>query len=94
MQNIILVILLPNVGCKNHYNDMITWTESIPQNSSIAWVKEHQPDYLEIDWDNPDVLDSFQLYTIRKINWTYDPLHMLNRLAFVENRYHGRWAHK
>ena len=57
-------------------------------------VKKLQPDYLEIDWNNPEKFDDETRYIITKIKNNYDPLHMENYLSFIHNKYEGRFAHK
>ncbi len=88
----ILLIFLSS--CKNYYNEMIDWTSSIPKGTSIDSIKKVQPDFIEIDWNNPAVTDSETRYTITKIKNDNDPLKMENYLSFVDNKYQCRFAHK
>ena len=73
---------------------MIDWTSNIPKGISVDSVKKLQPDYLEIDWNNPEKFDDETRYIITKIKNNYDPLHMENYLSFIHNKYEGRFAHK
>lgn len=82
------------LSCKNHYNEMIAWTDTIPKGSSVESVKKIQPGYLEIDWNNPDIFENETRYSITKIKNDYDALGMENYLSFVDGKYQGRFAHK
>ncbi len=81
-------------SCKNYYNEMIHWTSSIPRGTSIDSIKNIQPDFLEIDWNDPEIYESETRYSITKIKNNRDILQMANYLSFVDNKYVGRFAHK
>jgi len=89
-----LLIIAISISCKNHYNDMVAWSREIKIGTDIQIVKKNQPDWIEIDWDHPDTIDSFTVYLITKIKGNRDILHMENRFAFVKDKYQGRWANK
>lgn len=73
---------------------MIDWTDNLELDLSIDNVKEQQPDFLKIDWDNPQIFENEKRYLILKIKGNNDPLGMNNFLVFIENKYQGRFAHK
>jgi hypothetical protein len=81
-------------SCKNHYNEMINWTDNIPLDTPIDSVKKLQPDFIVIDWNNPNKSDSIKSFTIIKIKGYSDVLHMTNTLNFVNEKYIGRFARK
>lgn len=73
---------------------MINWTSTIPTGASLDSVKKNQPDFIEIDWDSPMVIDSVKNYLITKIKNNNDPLRMVNYISFINDKYQGRFAHK
>ncbi len=74
---------------------MIDWTSSIPTGTDLETVKIDQPDFLEIDWDNPDTLDvQITRYFITKIKGNNDILKMEYFLEFENNRFRGQFGHK
>jgi|LakMenE18May11ns_1017448.scaffolds.fasta_scaffold9958760_14 hypothetical protein len=62
--------------------------------SSLAQVKKSQPDFIVIDWDNPDTLDQTIRFRIEKIEGNFDVLNMTHYLEFSDNKYEGRWSTK
>lgn len=91
---ILLFCFLLFFSCKNYYNEMIEWSDSIPRGASIDSVKQIQPDFIEIDWNNPLEGDGETRYIITKIRNNHDVLKMENYLVFVNNQYQGRFAQK
>ena len=90
MEKLIFLIILLSIGCRNdNYNKMIDWTNSIPKGTDINEVKSMQPQYLIIDWENPDTTSKGIEYMITVKN-NYDPLNMSNALFFIDNKYKGR----
>ena len=87
-----LVILF--TGCKNYYNETIAWIDNIEAETNIKIVKENQPDYVKIDWENPQKVENEYWYYILKIKGSYDPLGMSHQLVFIENKYDRRESHK
>lgn len=96
------MLILVFFGCGNRYNDMISWTESIPMGASIQDVQKVQPDYLEINWERPDTIPTYLsqnagsievMYNI-EVKWDYDVLNMQNLLVFINGEYVGREARK
>jgi len=73
---------------------MIDWSDNLELNLSIDDIKEKQPDFLEIDWDNPQIFENEKRYMILEIKGNNDPLGMNNFLVFIDNKYQGRFAHK
>lgn len=87
-----LVIL---TGCKDHRNEMLDWGADIPKLTHLDTVRKYQPDYLIIDWENPDTLgNTFTRYSIIKIKGNRDILKMAYFLEFDDNKYRGLFAHK
>ncbi len=91
---ILIFLMLSLVSCKNYYNEMIDWTSSIEIGTDIETVKKMQPEYLEIDWNQPDTFDNEIRYYIKNIKFDYDALKMTNYLVFIDGKYQGRFAHK
>ena len=89
------VALLSMVSCKDYHNDFIHWSDNIPEGTNIDSVKKIQPDYIEIAWDKHDTLGNGDIsYPITKIRNNWDILNMSYSLAFRNNNYVGRGAHK
>jgi len=87
------LILSVFISC-NRYNKMVYWADNIPQGTSIDSVKKTMPSFIEIDWKNPVEMTNETWYIITKIKYSYDPMHMSNYLAFKDNKYIARFAHK
>lgn len=87
-------LLLVLLSCKNYYNDMISWADNIPVGTPADSVKKYQPNFIVIDWDNPDKSDSSKSFTIIKVKGNSDVLNMSNTLNFINDRYIGRFARK
>ncbi len=87
-----LIIL---TSCKDYHNDMAKWANDIPSGTVPQRVKAVQPDYLTIDWDNPDTLDNGMIrYNVTNIKGHNDALKMAYFLEFDNNGYRGQFAHK
>ena len=82
------------ISCTNYYNQMISWSDNLENGLSIEKVQELQPDYIEIDWDNPRILEVEKWFLITKIKNNYDSLGMSNFLVFIDNKYQYREAKK
>lgn len=81
------------IGCKNYYNETIDWANSLVIESDIEMVKKSQPDFVEIDWLNPLIIDGQEYYEI-EIKKNRDILNMQNFLVFENKKYKGREANK
>ncbi len=73
---------------------MIAWTSSIPKGTSLDSVKQIQPDYIEINWKNPETFKNEQRFIISKIKGDNDILNMEYYLVFIDNKYQGQFAEK
>lgn len=73
---------------------MIKWTGSIKKGTDKEVVKQNQPNYLEIDWSNPDTINDRIRYEIINIKGNRDMLKMQNFVVFVDDKYVGRDAIK
>lgn len=89
-----LTIIIVLTSCKNYYNDTITWIDNMAIGASLAQVKKCQPDFVVIDWDNPDTLDQTIRFRIDQIKGNDDILNMTHYLEFSNNKYEGRWSSK
>ena len=88
-----LVIFL--FGCKNYKNEMFNWASSVPVGTDFEVVKTDKPDFLEIDWRNPDTLENgMTRYFITEINGNNDILKMEYFLEFENNKFRGLFGHK
>jgi hypothetical protein len=81
-------------ACKDYYNDTIQWADSIPAGTDIDSFKTIQPAFAEIDWNKPDTFREYTTYRIIRIKGNRDMPKMSYSLAFIRNKYQGRWAHK
>ncbi|WP_396150740.1 hypothetical protein [Flavobacterium sp.] len=81
------------ISCKNYYNETIEWTDSLEIETDIETVKKSQPDFVEIDWLNPLIIDGQEYYEI-EIKNNRDILNMQNFLVFENKKYKGREAKK
>ena len=91
---ILLLVLVVLTACKNHYNEMIEWTDNIKIGSDIQFVKDCQPDFIEIDWKKPESYKNETYYLITKIKGSRDILNMSHFLVFIDGKYQGRKSHK
>jgi len=74
---------------------MLDWSSSIPAGSDIEKVKRDQPEFLEIDWDNPDTLENgMTRYFVTEIKRNNDNLKMEYFLEFENNKFKGLFGHK
>ncbi|MBI1288018.1 MAG: hypothetical protein GC178_10640 [Flavobacteriales bacterium] len=98
---LLTILCLLIAGCRNCYNEMIDWSEKVPQGSSIEEVKKLQPEFLSIAWDMPDTVewylekypqDTLVRFLITDVCGGSDLLHMENRLEFINGGYIGREA--
>ena len=87
------IIFSTFISCKNYYNETIEWTDSLVIETDIVTVKKSQPDFVEIDWENPHILDGQEYYEI-EIKNNRDILQMQNFLIFENDKYVGREAKK
>ena len=65
-----LTIVLFMISCKSYYNDTIDWMDKIEPGTSLEDVKKSQPNFVEIDWNNPDTLDEGLRFRIEKLKGT------------------------
>ncbi len=84
---IILCSFLGVFGCKDYYNDTIDWINSIKQGVNINLIKKEQPDFIEIDWNNPKIIANEKWYELTKIKGNKDILQMTHYLIFVNDKY-------
>lgn len=91
---IIVLITLTINSCKNHYNETIEWTDNLEPELNIKNVQDQQPNYIEIDWENPQIMDKQKWYLITKIKGYNDVLGMSHYLVFVEAKYQYRESKK
>jgi len=90
----LLSVFLLLFSCKDYHNEMIHWTNNISIGTSLDSVKRTQPEFIEVDWNNPRIMDNEVYYRITKIKNKHDMLNMDYYLVFIDNKYQGRFAHK
>jgi hypothetical protein len=91
MKNLlILFILLLISSCKNHYNESIAWMDQLNHGLSFEDIKRQKPDFIDIDWENPLIINNEKWYAIDKIKGSNDILNMQHYLVFEDNKYKGR----
>ena len=67
---------------------MIEWSQQVPFHSSVNEVKKIAPNYLKIDWENPENLDSIiTRYYIKEIKGSRGILKMSYYLEFQNEKY-------
>ena len=81
-------------SCENYYNKTINWLDKIEEQETIETVKNTQPDFIEINWENPIIIDNETRYEIIKIKGNSDPLEMQHFLVFIDGKYYGRDSKK
>ena len=72
---------------RDHTTDAGQWMINIKPGTTLEEVKRDQPDYVTIDWDNPDTVDNKVRYWITDIKGANESLEMLHKLIFVDNKY-------
>ncbi len=82
------------VSCKDYYNETIEWIDNLESGLNIEYVQNTQPNYIEIDWENPQIIDNQKWYLIIKIKGNNDFLKMSHYLVFVEDKYQYRESKK
>jgi hypothetical protein len=90
----LLTIVFLLTSCKSYYNDTIDWMDKIELGTSLEDLKKNQPDFVEIDWNNPDTLNEGLRFRIEKIKGNNDILSMSHYLLFSNNKYIGRQSVK
>ncbi len=91
---ILLIFTLTLTSCKDYYNDTIHWMDNLESELNIKEVQNNQPDFIEIDWENPQIVDNQKWYMITKIKGNNDILGMSHYLVFIENKYQYRESKK
>jgi len=82
------------ISCKNYYNDTIEWTNNLESELTIKEVQKIQPEFIEIDWKNPQTVDDQKWYMITKIKGNKDVLGMSHYLVFIDSKYQYRESKK
>ena len=82
------------IGCKNYYNETIEWMDNIEPETNIEIVKDNQPEFVIIDWKDPEKKGNENWYYIQNIRGSYDALGMSHQLVFIENKFDRRESHK
>ena len=91
---ILLFISLTILSCKNYYNETINWADNLKKEQNLKDVQNEQPDFIEIDWKNPQIIDNQKWYLITKIKGNRDILRMSHYLVFIDNKYQYRESKK
>lgn len=74
---------------------MLDWSNSIPVDTDLEKVKKDQPEFLVIDWNNPDTLENGMIrFYVTEIKRNYDILKMEYFLEFENNKFRGLFGHK
>ena len=89
----ILFLFVLIISCKDYYNDTIEWMDNLESGMNIESVRKRVPDYVEIDWDNPNTVGNEKWYLV-EITGNNDVLGMSHYLVFVENEYQYRESKK
>ena len=82
-------------SCKDYYNDTIKWADNIEAELNVIEVKKQQPEFIEIDWENPlTTSDNEKWYLITEIKGNRDILSMSHFLVFKDGKYKYRESKK
>ena len=91
----ILLVFIQFTSCKDYYNDTIQWMDSIDIGTHIRIVKDNQPDFVIIDWENPQQFSlEEKRYLVTDIKGNHDLLNMTHFLIFIDNKFEYRSSHK
>jgi hypothetical protein len=92
---IAFLIFIFLIGCTNRQNEMLDWSSKIPIGTDPITVMKSQPDFLEIDWENPDTLgNGYTRYMVVEIKGHYDLFKMAYFVEFENNGFRGLFAFK
>lgn len=91
---ILLLVLFLIVSCKDYYNESIHWMDNLENQQNIEDVKSEQPNFIEIDWENPKTFDNQIWYMITNIKGNNDVLKMSHYLVFIDDKYQYRESKK
>lgn len=62
--------------------------------TNIKNIQNSQPEYIEIDWEHPQVFKNEKWFLITEIKGNNDVLGMSHYLVFIDNKYQGRESKK
>jgi hypothetical protein len=82
------------ISCVDYGNETIDWIDNIEKGTKIEIVKKNQPDFFEVDWENPMNVEDQQYYNVTNIKGSRDMLNMDYYLVFKDNRFTGRDSKK
>ncbi len=91
---VLLILSLTIISCKNYYNDTIHWMDNLEGGLDIESVQKSAPNYIEIDWENPQTVGNQKWYFVTIIKGRNDPLGMSHYLVFENNKYQYRESKK
>ena len=92
---IFLILIVVIVSCKDYYNDTIEWADNIEAELKITEVQKQQPEFIEIDWNNPLTnSDNEKWYLITEIKGSRDILSMSHFLVFKDGKFKYRESKK
>ena len=96
LKNFIFLFLFVVIfSCKDYYNDTIEWADNIEAELNVTEVKKQQPEFIEIDWENPiTTSDNEKWYLITEIKGNRDILSMSHFLVFKDGKYKYRESKK
>ncbi|WP_333694508.1 hypothetical protein [Flavobacterium sp.] len=81
------------ISCKNYYNETMDWADNLVVETDIETVRKSQPEFVDIDWQNPIIIDGQEYYEI-EIKNNQDILNMQNFLVFENKKYKRRETKK
>ena len=81
------------ISCKNYYNETMDWADNLVVETDIETVRKSQPEFVDIDWQNPIIFDGQEYYEI-EIKNNQDILNMQNFLVFENKKYKRRETKK
>ena len=82
------------ISCKNYYNETIEWVDNLESELNIKEVQNIQPEFIVVDWENPQIVDDQKWFLITEIKGSNDALGMSHYLVFVEDKYQYRESKK
>ncbi len=81
------------ISCKNYYNETMDWADNLVVETDMETVRKSQPEFVDIDWQNPIIIDGQEYYEI-EIKNNQDILNMQNFLVFENKKYKRRETKK
>ncbi len=74
---------------KDNYSETIIWIDNIQAGTDIETVKNQQPGFVKIAWEEPESLNHLVLYEVTKIKGNFSGSGKIHYLTFAGNKFKG-----